>query len=75
MSQTSMYAPVQLLSASRQNLWRLTLIRLLVLAAQAASVGIALHEACITGRIKPGDLVMLVAFGAGLTWGSIWLRM
>ena len=33
MSQTSMYAPVQLLSASRQNLWRLTLIRLLVLAA------------------------------------------
>ncbi|MEO4045720.1 ATP-binding protein [Pseudomonas sp. CAU 1711] len=36
-----MYAPVQLLSASRQNLWRLTLIRLLVLAAQAGSVGIA----------------------------------
>ncbi len=36
-----MYAPVQLLSASRQNLWRLTLIRMLVLAAQAGSVGIA----------------------------------
>ena len=36
-----MYAPVQLLSASRQNLWRLTLIRVLVLAAQAGSVGIA----------------------------------
>ncbi|MEK1906908.1 MAG: ATP-binding protein [Pseudomonas sp.] len=36
-----MYAPVQLFSASRQNLWRLTLIRLLVLAAQAGSVGIA----------------------------------
>ncbi|MBC9252180.1 histidine kinase [Pseudomonas alcaligenes] len=36
-----MYARVQLFSASRQNLWRLTLIRLLVLAAQAGSVGIA----------------------------------
>ncbi|MGH8352581.1 MAG: hypothetical protein ACRERY_03520, partial [Pseudomonas sp.] len=36
-----MYAPVQLLSASRQNLWRLTLIRILVLAAQAGSVGFA----------------------------------
>ena len=34
-------APVQLLSATRQNLWRLTLIRTLVLAAQAGSVGIA----------------------------------
>ena len=36
-----MLAPVQLLSASRQNLWRLTLIRILVLAAQAGSVGLA----------------------------------
>ncbi|GFM53567.1 ATP-binding protein [Pseudomonas capsici] len=36
-----MLAPVQMLSASRQNLWRLTFIRTLVLAAQAGSVGIA----------------------------------
>lgn len=36
-----MYTPVQLLSASRQNLRRLTLIRVLVLAAQAGSVGFA----------------------------------
>ncbi|WP_437881696.1 ATP-binding protein [Pseudomonas sp. LRF_L74] len=36
-----MQAPVLLFSASRQNLWRLTLIRILVLAAQAGSVGIA----------------------------------
>lgn len=36
-----MLAPVQLLSATRQNLWRLTLIRTLVLAAQAGSVGVA----------------------------------
>jgi two-component system sensor histidine kinase RegB len=36
-----MLAPAQLLSASRQNLWRLTLMRFLVLAAQASSVGLA----------------------------------
>lgn len=36
----------------------------------AASVGIALDEACRSGRIHSGDLVLLVAFGAGLTWGS-----
>lgn len=36
-----MLAPFQSLSASRQNLWRLTFIRTLVLAAQAGSVGFA----------------------------------
>jgi len=36
-----MLAPVQMLSATRQNLWRLTFIRILVLAAQAGSVGFA----------------------------------
>ncbi|WP_339479017.1 MULTISPECIES: ATP-binding protein [unclassified Pseudomonas] len=36
-----MLAPLQLTSASRQNLWRLTFIRILVLAAQAGSVGLA----------------------------------
>ena len=40
----------------------------------AASVGIALHEARQDGRIKSGDLVLLVAFGAGLTWGSVLMR-
>jgi 3-oxoacyl-[acyl-carrier-protein] synthase-3 len=37
----------------------------------AASVAIALDEAVETGRVKRGDLVLLVAFGAGLTWGSV----
>lgn len=41
----------------------------------AASVGIALHEARRDGRVKPGDLMMLVAFGAGLTWGSVLMRI
>ncbi|MGC6423841.1 MAG: beta-ketoacyl-ACP synthase III [Lentimonas sp.] len=36
----------------------------------AASVGIALDEAFREGRIKSGDLILLVAFGAGLTWAS-----
>ena len=36
----------------------------------AASVPIALDEALKTGRCKPGDTVLLVAFGGGLTWGS-----
>ncbi|CAN5534860.1 ketoacyl-ACP synthase III [soil metagenome] len=40
----------------------------------AASVGIALSEAVDTGRIKIGDKVVLVAFGAGLTSGAIALE-
>jgi 3-oxoacyl-[acyl-carrier-protein] synthase-3 len=36
----------------------------------AASVGIALDEAARGGRLKKGDLLLLVAFGAGLTWGA-----
>jgi len=36
----------------------------------AAAVAIALDEAHRQGRIKPGDKVLLVAFGAGLTWAS-----
>ncbi|HEY1174160.1 MAG TPA: beta-ketoacyl-ACP synthase III [Verrucomicrobiae bacterium] len=36
----------------------------------AASVAIALDEAVGEGRIQRGDLVLLLAFGAGLTWGA-----
>ncbi|MGB0744420.1 MAG: beta-ketoacyl-ACP synthase III [Opitutales bacterium] len=36
----------------------------------AASIGIALDEAVRNGRVKSGDLLLLVAFGAGLTWGA-----
>lgn len=36
----------------------------------AASVAIALDEAVESGRIKRGDLVLLIVFGAGLTWGA-----
>ena len=36
----------------------------------AASVAIALDEAVEGGKIVRGDLVLLVVFGAGLTWGA-----
>ena len=36
----------------------------------AASVAIALDEAVETKRIQRGDLVLLIVFGAGLTWGA-----
>jgi 3-oxoacyl-[acyl-carrier-protein] synthase-3 len=41
----------------------------------AASIPIALAEAKAEGRIHAGDLVLLAAFGAGLTWGSALVRM
>jgi len=40
----------------------------------AASVPICLHEAVRDGRVKEGDLVMLVAFGTGFSWGATLLR-
>ena len=36
----------------------------------AASVAIALDEAVQAGRVKRGDLILLLVFGAGLTWGA-----
>jgi len=36
----------------------------------AASVAIALDEAVREGRVQHGDLILIVAFGAGLTWGA-----
>jgi 3-oxoacyl-[acyl-carrier-protein] synthase-3 len=41
----------------------------------SASVAVALDEARRAARIKRGDLVLLMAFGAGLTWGSTLLRL
>ncbi|MEO0094606.1 MAG: beta-ketoacyl-ACP synthase III [candidate division WOR-3 bacterium] len=41
----------------------------------AASIPIALTEALTEGRIKKGDCVLMVAFGAGFTWGGVLLRI
>jgi 3-oxoacyl-[acyl-carrier-protein] synthase-3 len=40
----------------------------------AASIPLALAEACGDGRIRRGDLVMLEAMGGGFTWGSALIR-
>jgi len=40
----------------------------------AASIPIALDEAMRAGRVKEGDIVLLDAFGGGLTWGAALLR-
>ncbi|MBI3976209.1 MAG: ketoacyl-ACP synthase III [Armatimonadetes bacterium] len=40
----------------------------------SASVPVALYEAWTEGRLAPGDLGILVAFGGGLTWGACAVR-
>lgn len=40
----------------------------------AASIPLALDEAVRAGRVKEGDLVLMEAFGGGLTWASAVLR-
>lgn len=40
----------------------------------AASIPIALSQACEQGKIKDSDLVVLAAFGSGFTWGSVILK-
>ncbi len=40
----------------------------------AASIPIALFEGFQTGRISAGDIVLMVAFGGGLTWGASVMR-
>lgn len=39
-----------------------------------ASIPLALEEAAADGRLREGMLVLLVAFGGGLTWGATLLR-
>ena len=40
----------------------------------AASIPITLDEAVREGRVKDGDVILMTAFGAGLTWGSALAR-
>jgi 3-oxoacyl-[acyl-carrier-protein] synthase-3 len=41
----------------------------------AASIPLALAEALDSGKIKPSDKLLLVSFGAGLTWGAAVMQM
>ena len=40
----------------------------------SASIPLALDQAVAEGRVGPGSLLLLVAFGAGFTWGSAVVR-
>ncbi|GBC80122.1 3-oxoacyl-[acyl-carrier-protein] synthase 3 [bacterium HR09] len=40
----------------------------------AASIPLALADARAQGRLKPGDLVLMAAFGGGLTWAASLVR-
>lgn len=40
----------------------------------SASIPIALDEVVTDGKIARGDIVVMVAFGAGCTWGSVVMR-
>jgi 3-oxoacyl-[acyl-carrier-protein] synthase-3 len=40
----------------------------------AATIPLLWDECARDGRLKPGDLVLLVAFGAGMTWGASLVR-
>lgn len=40
----------------------------------AASIPLALGDAASAGRLAKGDIVLLVGFGAGMTWASVVLR-
>ena len=40
----------------------------------SATVPIALDQAVRDGTVQPGDLILLTAFGGGLTWGSCLIR-
>lgn len=42
--------------------------------SSSATVPIALDDAVRSGRIRKGDLVLLTAFGGGLTWGGALIR-
>ena len=40
----------------------------------AASIPVALDRGWRAGRLRPGDLVLTTAFGAGFTWGANLIR-
>ncbi len=40
----------------------------------SASIPIALDEYARDGRLKRGDLILITAFGGGLTWGAALVR-
>jgi 3-oxoacyl-[acyl-carrier-protein] synthase-3 len=40
----------------------------------AATIPLLWDESVRDGRLRPGDLVLMVAFGAGMSWGATLVR-
>ena len=40
----------------------------------SASIPICLDECVRSSRIQKGDLILMTAFGAGITWGAVLMR-
>lgn len=40
----------------------------------SSSIPLALYDAWQNGKIKDGDIIVLVGFGGGLTWGAVAMR-
>ena len=41
----------------------------------SATMVVALDEVVRTGRVGPGDIILIVAFGSGLTWAATAIRL
>lgn len=72
-------ANIRIIQATARKL-DMSMDRVIVTVAQhgntsAASVPLALDVAIRDGRIKPGQLLLLEAFGGGFTWGSALVRL
>lgn len=71
-------ANIRIIEATAKKL-RLDMDRIVTTVAHhgntsAASIPLALDEAVKDGRIKSGELVLMEALGAGLTWGAVLVR-
>lgn len=72
-------ANIRIISATAKKL-RLPMERVVVTVDQhgntsAASIPLALDVAVRDGRLQPGQLLLMEAFGGGFTWGSALLRL
>jgi 3-oxoacyl-[acyl-carrier-protein] synthase-3 len=71
-------ANIRIIAATAKKL-KMPMERVVVTIAEhgntsAASVPLALDVAVRDGRIRPGDMVLLEAFGGGFTWGAALVR-
>ncbi len=41
----------------------------------AASIPLALHHGISNGHLKPGEIILMEAFGGGFTWGSVLVKL